>query len=334
MARGLLAAALVASAVTAQAQTITLDMVPVGNPGNAADPSTGYGAVSYSYDIGKYDVTLGQYTTFLNDVAKTDTYGLYNSLNSYPEGILQSGSPGSLSYSVMGSNPQAANCPVYNVSWGDAARLCNWLQNGQPSGAEGNGTTETGAYTLNGGASTTALMAVKRNAGATYFIPTENEWYKAAFFDSTLNGNTGGYWLYPTKSNTAPGNALPDTGNNANIRLPDNALADPTYDLTPVGDFVLSPSAYGTFDQMGDVFQWDETAFSSSTRGLRGSDWSHSAGAVLLRFSSDPSIVQNNIGFRIASSAAVPEPGILALLTAAVCGAALYRRVRSRRQTA
>jgi len=78
MVRGWLAAALLASAVTAQALTVTLDMVPVGNAGNAADTS-GYGAVGYNYNIGKYDVTLGQYTAFLNAVAKTDTYGLYNS---------------------------------------------------------------------------------------------------------------------------------------------------------------------------------------------------------------------------------------------------------------
>ena len=65
-------------------------------------------------------------------------------------GITQSGSSGSYSYSVTGSDSQAANCPIFDVSWGDAARFCNWLQNGQPTGAEGTGTTETGAYTLNG----------------------------------------------------------------------------------------------------------------------------------------------------------------------------------------
>ena len=47
---------------------------------------------------------------------------------------------------------------------------------------------------------------------ATYFIPSENEYYKAAYYDPTLNGGAGGYWLYPTKSNTTPINTLPDTG--------------------------------------------------------------------------------------------------------------------------
>ena len=52
----------------------------------------------------------------------------------------------------------------------------------------------------------------------TYFIPSENEWYKAAYYDPTLNGGTGGYWTYPTKTNTAPVNILSSIGtNNANF---------------------------------------------------------------------------------------------------------------------
>ena len=56
-------------------------MVTVGNPGNAADTrydATGFGSVGYVYQIGKYEVTAGQYTEFLNAVAKADPNGLYN----------------------------------------------------------------------------------------------------------------------------------------------------------------------------------------------------------------------------------------------------------------
>src|SRR5258708_4804016 len=166
----------------ANARAVTIALVPVGNPGNAAD-STGYGAVGYSYSIGKYDVTTSQYTTLLNAVAATDAYGLWNVNMANPfvmptVGIQRSGSSGSYSYSVIGNG----NVPVYYVSWGDAARFSNWLQNGQPTGAEGPGTTETGAYTLNGATSSAALMAVTRNPGATFFLPTENEWNKAAYY--------------------------------------------------------------------------------------------------------------------------------------------------------
>ena len=156
----------------------SLQFVTVGDPGNAADPATGslYGSVAYVYQMGEYDVTVGQYCQFLNAVAATDTYGLYNSYmalavtTAIPTvGIMQSGSPGSYTYSVSynaaawnsyatnypslypSALAAAADCPIFDVTWGDAARFCNWLQNGQPTNlGEAAGSTETGAYTLNG----------------------------------------------------------------------------------------------------------------------------------------------------------------------------------------
>jgi hypothetical protein len=206
--------ALLAGIVT-DAQAITIDTVPIGNPGNANDPATGnvYGGVSYNYRIGKYDVTVGQYTAFLNAVAATDTYGLYNpsmATDLNIAGIAQNCVAGSCSYSVIGS----PNKPITYVSWGDAARFCNWLNNGQPVGAEGPMTTETGAYSLNGALTDQALFAVTRNSGAKWFIPSESEWYKAAYY----NPATGSYFLYATSSNTTPISAPPgSTPNTANF---------------------------------------------------------------------------------------------------------------------
>ena len=122
------------------AQAVTIATVPVGNAGNAGELSGegagGYGPdricgfVSYAYNIGKYEVTAGQYTDFLNKVARTDTYGLYNtgmSNTSYGSGITRGGSPGSYTYSVA---TDFINRPVNCVSWGDSARFANWLDVG------------------------------------------------------------------------------------------------------------------------------------------------------------------------------------------------------------
>ena len=139
----IVAVAAVLLAVGAAQATITIDTVTVGDTGNAAD-STGFGAVSYTYQIGKYEVTAGQYTAFLNSVGGVDTYGLYNTnmwSNAYGCKIQRSGSSGSYTYSVAAD---WANRPVNYVSWGSVARFANWLQNGQPTGAQDISTTEDG----------------------------------------------------------------------------------------------------------------------------------------------------------------------------------------------
>ena len=126
-----------------------LETVPVGDAGNAADfryGGGGHGGVNYSHSIGKYEVTAGLYCQFLNAVAATDTYALYNSqMASGPHGcgVVRSGDSAGYTYAVAAD---WANRPVNYVSFWDACRFTNWLGNGQG----GPGTTETGAYTLAG----------------------------------------------------------------------------------------------------------------------------------------------------------------------------------------
>ena len=291
----------------------SLLFVPVGDPGNTAD-TTGFGSVGYAYQMGEYDVTVGQYCQFLNAVAKADTYGLYisNMGRDIPTfGITQSGSSGDYSYSVTGSYAQGVNCPMFDITWGDAARFCNWLQNGQPTypvGTPGEvaGSTETGAYTLNGGVTNAALWEVPRNNGATYFLPSENEWYKAAYYKG---GSTdAGYWTYPTQSNVAPGNTLPDPGNSANYYIWPSSYTDPTDILTPVGAFSASPGPYGTFDMGGDVYQWNDAIVTpdpgyNACRGIWGGAWD-SPSSLLTSSAAQyelPTLENNGIGFRVAS---------------------------------
>jgi formylglycine-generating enzyme required for sulfatase activity len=314
----------------------SLDFVTVGNPGNAPDPATGslYGSVSHTYQMGTYDVTSAQYCDFLNAVATTaDTYGLYyvsmastGSAGAGGCGIVQTSGSTGYTYSVL---PGWANMPVNYATWGDAARFCNWLDNGQPVGPEGNGTTETGAYTLNGATSRAALMAVaspphSSSNAPQYFLPSENEWYKAAYYDPS----NGTYWKYPTQSNTPPSNVLSATGtNNANYEIYN--WTDRTNWLTPVGSFASSPGPYGTYDMGGDVWQWNETAVDANDRGLSGGTFYDNSTylASSCRIGYNPTYEVYGIGFRVASEA-VPEPGSITLLLAAsvgLAGAAVVR---------
>lgn len=206
-------------AQTASAQ-ISINTVPIGDAGNAPDV-TGYGDVAYNYNIGTTEVTASQYTAFLNAVAATDTYGLYRvDMGTYlrSQSITRSGVSGSYTYAVIPGN---GNLPVSWVDRGDAARFVNWLQNGQPTGLQGPGTTETGAYTLNGMlGSSPGILGITRNAGATFGLPTENEWYKAAFYTPAAGGS---YNLYATQSATQPNsrNGSASDPNSANYRYDD-----------------------------------------------------------------------------------------------------------------
>ncbi len=308
----------------------SLQFVTVGDAGNVADSTilvdgtTGYGSVAYSYQMGKFDVTLGQYCQFLNAVAKSDPYTLYKGglgTDFSTQGIAQAGSSESYIYSVTGSAPGAVNMPVFDVTWGDTARFCNWLQNGQPVAPEGNGTTETGAYTLTGATSQAALMAVSRSTTAEFAIPTENEWYKAAYYKS--GSTSAGYWSFPTQSNARPDNAISQTGtDNANSYV--TAYSDPINFLTPVGLFSASPGPYGTYDMGGDVNQWFETVDEPGlTRCDGGGCYNVFVNALksVGRGYGSPTIYAPEIGFRVVQ---VPEPGSLALLIAgAMIGLAL-----------
>ena len=129
-------------AFSASSSSIDMVMVPVGNPGNASDPATGYGSVSQDYQIGKYDVTIGQYTTFLNAVAAiSDPDGLYDpamGIDKTSGGISQVSESGVYVYSVVGpygATPPGATSdserPITNVTWFDAARFANWMANGE-----------------------------------------------------------------------------------------------------------------------------------------------------------------------------------------------------------
>jgi sulfatase modifying factor 1 len=307
------------------AMAITIPTVPVGNAGNANDPSTGglYGGVAYDYRIGTTEVTNAQYAEFLNFKAASDPLALYNTGMGIDArgGIAQSGVSGSFTYTTK---PNMGDKPVDYVSWYDSIRFANWLHNGQ-----GLGDTETGAYTLLGGTATPSNgLSITRNPGAIWFLTTEDEWYKSAYHQpAAQGGDADNYWLYPTASNSAPtvatANSVGDISNpGANVANYNKSAvwSSVSGNVTTVGSAgPLSDSFYGTADQGGNVWEWNEALIDGSFRGLRGGSFAEST-AINMQPSpryefAGPTNEHSSFGFRVAT---VPEPATLTLLASAL----------------
>jgi formylglycine-generating enzyme required for sulfatase activity len=276
---------------------------PIGNPANSCDPQPGgcYGAVAYSYEIGTYEVTNAQFAEFLNaKAAPTDPLFLYDvRMGNNPSwssgGIRRDGTPGSYTYAPIGGRE---NLPVNHVSWFDAARFANWMNNGQ-----GNADTETGSYTLLGGTPVPSnASTIVRNPGAAIVVPNEDEWYKPAYYDAASQA----YLDYPVTAGSvvcSPPTATPGRANCA------NAVAD----LTDAGSYSGSASPNGTFDQGGNVSEWLEVNLCSgcsnpsSFWGQRGGSfdlWDATL-AASYRSGSDGNTEVAGLGFRVAR---LPEP--------------------------
>jgi formylglycine-generating enzyme len=310
--------------IASSASAVTMDWTPIGKPGNACDTqlSNCFGDVEYDYYVGTYEVTNAQYVDFLNAKAVSDPLGLYNTFMADSAswgGIARSGSPGSYSYSVLEGR---GNMPVNWVSFYDTLRFANWMNNGQ-----GNSDTETGAYTLLGATPTPSNgTTVTRNEGATIALTSEDEWYKAAYYDRSIASN---YYSFPTGSDTQPECAAPTP-------VPGHANCDrQVFDLTVVGSYAGSASPWGTFDQGGNVNEWTETSANDGQgRRYRGGDYVNSVQRVHARFRGSLSSAseRDTIGFRLAmipGGYVVPEPSTALLVIAGLLGLAGWRGVRA-----
>lgn len=281
------------------AVAVTIETVFIGNPGNIGELSGagagGYGAdricgaVDYTYEMGKYEITVGQYTAFLNAVAQTDTFRLFPefTLDPYERElwhapyIQRHGTSGNYTYTV---SDEEANQPMRVVYWTNALRFANWMYNGQPTGEQDSSTTEDGSYLIDD-----SWPFVQRRPDATWVLPTEDEWYKAAYHKN--DGPTARYWDYATASDVV------DAGM-ANLNWPAG--------FTGVGSYSY-PSSYGTFDQTGNVKEWTETGLGVGdgldrfVRDLAAQDRD-------FLYVAWPGTPDHPVGFRLAL---VPEPATL-----------------------
>jgi formylglycine-generating enzyme required for sulfatase activity len=330
--KSILTIAAFSSLISSAAASVTIDYVSVGHAGNAAD-GNGYGAVAYAYQIGKYEVTNAQYAEFLNAVNPTGSgtggvgaNGIYNTnmgTNARGGITYTAGAASGAKYTIRTS---MGDKPVNYVSWYDAARFANWLHNGQ-----GSGSTETGAYTL-----TLNTGIITKNVGANVYLPSEDEWYKAAYYDPTPGAGGDNYWLHATQSDTDP--TIASANSTGDISNPGANVANyasgadwgtplQNGNVTTVGSAgALAESYFGTADQGGNVWEWNDAVISGSSRGLRGGSFYNFEFFLRSSFrdNSGPSSEDDLFGFRVAS---VPEPTSI-FLTMLAGGMMLIRRKR------
>ena len=170
-----------------------------------------------------------------------------------------------------------------------------------------------------------------RHKDAFYFLPSESEWYKAAFYDSNKGGpGVGGYWIYPTGSDTAPVSVASGTAQGTAVY--DRIFQNPS-GPAPV-DLAGGLSPYGTRGQGGNANQFTETEYDgtndnpSGYRAVRGAVADQSTAAQLQSSSRSLNLLPDayDLSFRVAS---VPEPSAAVLMLSAGMVAAVKRRRRT-----
>ena len=333
---------------------VAFDWATIGDTGNAADTlvmtkcpstfctgdgSTGYGSVDYEYEIAKQHVTASQYTEFLNSVDPNGTNDLFLfdprmetffhpvsflPLEAYSGNILFDDSAAAGSKYTAKSGRE--NFPATWVSWVGAARFVNWLSNGQ-----GSGDTESGVYNNLPASSNDPIP--EREEGATIFLPTDDEFYKAAYYNPTLNGGSGGYTEYgvgntapvvegpaggPTSANYAQTDGVDGQSGDTYWQSGGGAFDDDLVHLTEVGAYTTATSHYGLFDVDGNAYQWLEATrpnqfnTSQDLPIFRGGSWFNASDgsgaayrntqffAAVASGGGLPSLSSNNHSFRIA----------------------------------
>lgn len=284
------------------ANTFNIPFVPIGNAGNGPD-TTGYGAVSYNYNISTYGISWSQ-------MDRAAASGFTNA--------------------VAGSFP--GDRPANNLTWYQAAAFVNWLNSS---------TGHQAAYNLDPGATTLTLWGpaqawqlggqnLYRHKDAYYFLPSESEYYKAAYHKN--DGVTNHYWTYATGSNTIPTPVAGGTG--AGTVVYGNDTGSPA----PV-DSSGGLSPYGTMGQSGNLYSYLESAFDGvndvpgEDRALRGSMWLYHSEFFIqagTRGQGNPAGQGDEVYKSLRVASVVPEPST----TVSMISASLLALARRRRRAA
>jgi len=274
----------------------TIDFVPISgstNPTSGIPAGKGFTftGVNNDYRMGKFEITNAQWDKF------------------------------KAAYGTVTGNPLYAydadpywtdeSVPTNMTSWYEAAQFVNYLNTSKGYQAAYKFTCKQGFSFYQFGVWQSGDVGYNasnpyRNSNAFYFLPTENEWVKAAYWNGTA------LQTYATKA----GESLYQ-GNGSNGGWNYNSYA-------PWAVGIGSRELNGTYDMMGNVQEWMESPcysgdyfsgnyLSGSSRGIRGGSYYYSDQSGLYLASSIREGASSNsqghdIGFRVAS---VPEPATI-----------------------
>lgn len=317
----------------AGAQTYEIDWVTIGDVGNPAyQGSDGNliddrGSVGYEYRIGRYEITTGQWMEFVNTFStQSDDMALFGEPSVWGATIDWSyGGPG-FRWKLNGSLDNPEMVPVHGLSWRMAAMYANWMHNDRSSdlSAIENGAYDTSTFTTNNDG--TFNDQLTRNPDARFWIPSLDEWVKAAHYDPNKNGaGQGGWWDYPDGSDDPLYPGFPGEGETS-------ATLDWDGAYLPLGSYADVQSPWGLFDLSGGTMEWTEEATSDRRlRWLDGAPVFYPEDFLLIdridqMADGVPGSQAPVHGFRVAG--AIPAPSAAAYLVMAG-GLALTRRRRS-----
>jgi hypothetical protein len=295
------------------ANQFSMEFVTIGNPGNVAD-TTGdpnpAGAVAYEYGIGKFEVSEDMITKY------NANFGTANS------------------FLITHDNRGTAK-PATSVSWNEAARFVNWLNTSTGYQAAYKFTTSgvnDNIELWTSGEAGYDASNLYRNSLAKYFLPSYNEWYKAAYYNPTNST----YYDYATGSDTDPTAVASGTAANTAVYDGQSGPAD----VDQAGG--LSP--YGVMGQSGNARELEESSFDlanssgTSARARRGGGWTNPSSFVSnlsssSRFGLDADFESSLLGFRVAMvtpSSPVPEPTSMAIFGLGALAMAYRTRRKSK----
>ena len=331
---GAAAAGLVAAGVSEARQGTPpgygLDWVTVGAPGNRAVNGVeapildglSVGSVGYEYRLTRTEVTVSQWFEFVQAYAPHWAAAGGNPRDSQLTGWWIDTGPSGQHQIV---SAQAHNYPAV-MGWRFAARYCNWLHNGKASEAWA---FESGAYdtsTFVMGPNGIVLDQATHSPGAKFWIPTGDEWVKAAYHDPNRYGEgEEGYWRYPLGSNDLPVSGFPWDGGETNA-------GDATYPLAgmDVGSYPGSTSPWGLLDMSGGEEEWTGTISGDANwrvaLGSRVAETTYPATDFISWYLAGAGGYSSLRGLRVAST--VPGSGGGVLLVSLVLVAMPRRRPR------